>query len=139
MKVPIIDASFALKWFFPEENSEIARSFLSEKNRFVVPDLFWIETSNIISKKVRKRELSINEAERIIQILESMTFVTVAFDKIKEEAFFISTRFSITLYDACYLAVAVNYEGNLFTADVRMSNGIKKTAYKEFVTSINDL
>lgn len=40
MKVPIIDASFALKWFFPEENSEIARSFLSEKNRFVVPDLF---------------------------------------------------------------------------------------------------
>ena len=139
MKFPIIDASFALKWFFPEENSEIARSFLSEKNRFVVPDLFWIETSNIISKKVRKRELSINEAERIIQILESMNFVTVALDKIKEEAFFISTRFSITLYDACYLAVAVNYEGNLFTADIRMSNGIKKTAYKEFVTSINDL
>ncbi|HCT53179.1 MAG TPA: hypothetical protein DF712_12040 [Balneola sp.] len=68
-----------------------------------------------------------------------MNFVTVAFDKIKEEAFFISTRFSITLYDACYLAVAVNYEGNLFTADIRMSNGIKKTAYKEFVTSINDL
>ncbi|MEQ9090918.1 MAG: type II toxin-antitoxin system VapC family toxin [Balneola sp.] len=139
MKLPVIDASVALKWFFPEENSAIARSFLSERNQFVVPDLFWIETSNIISKKVRKSELSIKEAERIIQILENMNFVTISFDQIKAEAFFISTRFSITLYDACYLAVAVNYEGNLFTADIRMSNEIKKTAYKEFVTSINDL
>ncbi len=139
MKLPVIDASIALKWFFPEENSAIARSFLSERNQFVVPDLFWIETSNIISKKVRKSELSIKEAERIIQILENMNFVTISFDQIKAEAFFISTRFSITLYDACYLAVAVNYEGNLFTADIRMSNEIKKTAYKEFVTSINDL
>lgn len=139
MKLPVIDASVALKWFFPEENSAIARSFLSERNQFVVPDLFWIETSNIISKKVRKSELSIKEAERIIQILESMNFLTISFDQIKAEAFFISTRFSITLYDACYLAVAVNYKGNLFTADIRMSNEIKKTAYKEFVTSINDL
>ncbi|MEX0608437.1 MAG: type II toxin-antitoxin system VapC family toxin [Balneolaceae bacterium] len=135
----MIDACFAIKWFLPEQDSEKARSFLKELDHFVVPDLFLIEVDNILSKKVRQRELEIPEAEEIFRIIRNLPFITISYERLSKEIFFISTRFPVTQYDACYLALAVEYDGRFYTADKRLQNGVQNTAYSEFVIGLNEL
>lgn len=139
MRVCVIDACFAIKWFLPEQDSEKARSFLKELDHFVVPDLFLIEVDNILSKKVRQRELEIPEAEEIFRIIRNLPFITISYERLSKEIFFISTRFPVTQYDACYLALAVEYDGRFYTADKRLQNGVQNTAYSEFVIGLNEL
>lgn len=139
MKIPIIDACFAIKWFLPEEGSEKAREFLSNIDNFVVPELFLIEFDNILSKKVRKKELDISGAEEIFRVLRKLPFITISYENLSQEVFFISTRFSVTQYDACYLALAVEYKGKFYTADKRLLRGIANTAYSEYVIDLDKL
>lgn len=139
MKIPVIDACFAIKWFVPEEGSEKARKFLSKLDHFVVPDLFLIEFDNILSKKVRKRELEISGAEEIYSLVRNFHFVSVPYEKFSEEILFISTRFAVTQYDACYIALATEYNGLFYTADQRLLRGVEHTAYAEFVIGLDEL
>ncbi|WP_428235271.1 type II toxin-antitoxin system VapC family toxin [Gracilimonas sp.] len=139
MNVPVIDACLAIKWFLPEEGSEKARQFFYELENFVVPDLFLIEIDNILSKKVRKRELDIPGSEEIFSIIRNLPFITIPYEKLRREIFFISTRFPVTQYDACYLALAVEYHGRFYTADNRLLRGVKNTPYSEFVIGLNEL
>ncbi|SMO78509.1 type II toxin-antitoxin system VapC family toxin [Gracilimonas mengyeensis] len=139
MKIPVIDACFAVKWFLPEDGSENARRFFSGLDNFVVPDLFLIEIDNILSKKVRRKELDISGAEKIFSIIRNLPFITVPYEKLSKEVFFISTRFPVTQYDACYLALAVEYDGRFYTADKRFLRGVENTAYSEFVIGLDEL
>lgn len=139
MKVPVIDACFAIKWFLPEDGSENARRFFSELDNFVVPDLFLIEIDNILSKKVRQQELDIPGAEEIFSIIRNLPFISIPYDKLSKEVFFISTRFPVTQYDACYLALAVEYDGKFYTADKRFLRGVENTAYSEFVIGLDEV
>jgi predicted nucleic acid-binding protein len=139
MKVPIIDACLAIKWFLPEDGSEQARRFLNELENFVVPDLFLIEIDNILSKKVRRRDLDIAGAEEIFSVIRNLPFITIPYEKLSEEVFFISTRFPFTQYDASYLALAVEYQGVFYTADKRFLRGIANTAYSEYVIGLDEL
>ncbi|MEX0722114.1 MAG: type II toxin-antitoxin system VapC family toxin [Balneolaceae bacterium] len=139
MKVCVIDACFAIKWFLPEIDSEKARAFLEELDHFLVPDLFLIEVDNILSKKVRRRELDIPEAEEIFRMIRNLPFITISYERLSKEVFFISTRFPVTQYDACYLALTVEYGGEFYTADKRLVNGVRNTAYSEYVVAIDEL
>lgn len=139
MNIPVIDASFAIKWFLPEDGSENARRFFNGLDNFVVPDLFLIEIDNILSKKVRRKELDIPGAEEIFSIIRNLPFISVPYEKLSKEVFFISTRFPVTQYDACYLALAVEYDGRFYTADKRFLRGVENTAYSEFVIGLDEL
>lgn len=139
MKIPVIDACFAIKWFLPEEGSEKARAFLADLDNFVVPGLFLIEFDNILSKKVRKRELDISGAEKIFSLIRNFHFVSVPYEKFSKEILFISTRFPITQYDACYVALAVEYAGVFYTGDQRLLRGVENTAYSEYVIGLDEL
>jgi predicted nucleic acid-binding protein len=139
MKVCVIDACFAIKWFLPEAGSEKARLFLERLDHFVVPDLFLIEIDNILSKKVRKRELDKAGAEEIFRVLRGLPFITIPYERLCKEAFFISTRIPVTQYDACYLALTVEYDAIFYTAGKRLLRGVKNTAYAEFVAGLDAL
>lgn len=139
MKEYIIDACIAVKWYLPEIYSERAREVLNKLDHFVVPDLFLIEMDNILTKKIRKKELSLDEAENIFKDLNRLPFISISYKRFREDAFFISSRYSVTQYDACYLALAVNVDGLFYTADQRFLNSIKNTAYSDYVIGINDL
>lgn len=136
MKVRVIDASVAIKWFLPEKGAEQAGTLLKEIDQFMVPDLFFIEFDSILSKKVRKRELEITEAEEIYTVLRRLPFITTPYERHSKEIFFLSTRFPITQYDACYLTLAIEYNGIFYTADKRLLSGISNTAYSDYIVGI---
>tara|TARA_R110001599_G_scaffold8255_1_gene39999 strand:+ start:25329 stop:25742 length:414 start_codon:yes stop_codon:yes gene_type:complete len=133
MKNCIIDASIAAKWIFYEKDSDQAEIFLKKIDRMLVPYLFLIEMSSIISKKVRKRELSISEALEKRKELEDLNFQVFSEKAILKLAFDISVSLPITIYDANYLALAIKKEGKLYTSDKRLVNGLSTTVFKDYV------
>ncbi|MEQ9280499.1 MAG: type II toxin-antitoxin system VapC family toxin [Balneola sp.] len=133
MKNCIIDSSIAAKWIFYEKDSDQAEIFLKKIDRMLVPYLFLIEMSSIISKKVRKRELSISEALEKRKELEDLNFQVFSEKAILKLAFDISVSLPITIYDANYLALAIKKEGKLYTSDNRLVNGLSTTVFKDYV------
>jgi predicted nucleic acid-binding protein len=139
MSFYVVDASFAMKWFLPEEGSDKALSILEDMERFFIPDLFLIESDSIVTKKVRRRELDLSEAPVLQQQIRKLPYIIVPYRDISKFALELSSTMYISHYDACYLAVAIEAEGILYTADIRMYNGLKTTPFNKYVVSINSL
>ena len=64
----VIDASVAVKWVVPEPDSDRAEALLD--HALGAPDLLFAECANVLWKKVRRGELSKDEADIGAQTLE---------------------------------------------------------------------
>ena len=69
----VIDANLVIKWYVEEPDSRTARELLWETEEFAVPDLLFLETGSILSKKVRNHELTSEEARRISELIVTNT------------------------------------------------------------------
>lgn len=136
MKKFVIDTSVAVKWFIREKDSEKALEVLHQLNYFYAPEIFLVEIDSALSKKVRRRDISIKNAFRKRKTFRNLPFKIIAYKDIAEFAFRLATEFSITLYDAAYLATAIDYEAKLYTADLRLSNGLSTTPFANYVEYI---
>lgn len=139
MSIDIIDASFAIKWLIPEEGTDKALAVLDNLKRFLVPDLFLIESDSIVTKKVRRRELDVSDAAKLQHKIRQFPYVIIPYGDISKFSLELSCTMAISHYDACYLAVAIEYEAVLYTADVRMANGLKNTPFNKYIRCITDL
>lgn len=137
MKNSVIDASVAIKWFIWEEGTEEAQQLLDKLSFFWVPGLFLIEVDAILTKKVRKGELEIADAFQKRRMFRQLPYKLIPFGEIAEFAFRLSTEFPITLYDATYLAAAVDHEGIFYTADKRLVNGMSDTPFDEYMMKLD--
>ncbi|MDQ2800574.1 MAG: type II toxin-antitoxin system VapC family toxin, partial [Armatimonadota bacterium] len=68
----MVDASVAVKWFLPEVHDEAARRLLKNDHfvanqRLQIPDFFFAEVSNILWKKIRRQELSLEQGQTLLQ------------------------------------------------------------------------
>lgn len=133
----VIDASIAIKCFFWEDGSEESLKLLDYLTSFYVPDLFLMEIDSVITKKVRRGELQADEAFGKKKQLRKLPFKLIPYEEIEDFAFELATTFPVTLYDACYLATAIDYEAVLYTADIRLYNGLSSTPFGKSVEKIN--
>lgn len=136
MNIPVIDACIAIKWFLPEKNYLKAGNILSGNNRFYAPDLFQIEMDSIITKKVRQRLIEKDDAHRIYEEIRNIPIQIIPYSLIGKLAFDLSVALPITQYDACYLAVAVEYGEEVISADMRFVRGMRGTPFEGYVTSL---
>lgn len=136
MKDVVIDASVAFKWFVWEDGSEEALQLLDEISAFHAPNIFLMELDAILSRKVRKREMKIADAIEKWNQIRDLPYLLIPYPDIEEFTFRLSTEFSITLYDATYLATAVDKESTLYTSDRRLSNGLSTTPFSKYVNYI---
>ena len=131
MKTYVIDASVAAKWILPaggeslsQEALELLKRYAAGEVRFVVPDLFWAEVGNVLWKAVRQGRLRVASAETGLRAMRERNFPTVSSHVLLVEAFAIATAFDRAVYDALYVALAVNSKSQLVTADERLANGL---------------
>jgi predicted nucleic acid-binding protein len=125
----VIDASVAAKWVLPasgetltREALELLKRYAAGELRFVVPDLFWAEFANVLWKAVRQGRIRVASAESALHVMRGRNFPTVSSHTLLVEAFAIATAFDRTMYDALYVALAVNSKSQLVTADERLAN-----------------
>ncbi|HYW93978.1 MAG TPA: type II toxin-antitoxin system VapC family toxin [Bacteroidales bacterium] len=132
----VIDASFAVKWLLWEDGTDKALEVLDRLLWFYAPDLFLMEIDAVLTKKVRKRELDAAEALIKYEQARTLPFKLISYSKIDRFAIQLATEFSITLYDATYLATAIDYDAVLYTADRKLVSGLSSTPFAKYAKYI---
>ena len=121
----VVDTSVVIKWAVKEPGTDEASQLVDRS--LIAPDLLQAEVANVLTKKVRGRELSAEQARLAfrqilsrISLLPSAPFGNAAFD--------LSLSLGHSVYDCYFLAVAEAHGPFMVTADtifaakVRASN-----------------
>jgi len=125
----VIDASVAVKWFLPEPHAEAARRVLSGRREFLAPDLIWAEVGNVLWKKSARAEISSEVACAILRDFRRFPLQTYTAGTLLDPAWDLAVRFRISVYDSLYLALAVNRDCKLLTADRQFYDTLKRTPF----------
>jgi predicted nucleic acid-binding protein len=127
----VLDASVAAKWFLPSDGEDlksealtILEGYSAGRLRLVVPDLFWPEIGNILWKASRTGRMLKSSATQAIKVLREQSIPTYPSFPLLQDAFTISANFDRTVYDSIYIALAVELNITLLTADERLANAL---------------
>ena len=135
----VVDASVAAKWFFAEEHSSEARRLLSKSHELLAPDLIWSELGNIAWKKVRRSEITPDEAMGVLgDALQTPLVVTDARFLICS-ALDLALASGRTTYDCMYLALAIGAKCRMATADDRLFNALASTPLAKHLRHVSSL
>lgn len=121
----MVDASVTIKLFIDDELSERAYGLFelltsSHDVEFHVPDLFFIECTNVMLKYVRWGGLDLKTAQRNLADLAALRLKVSATMDLMALSLELAQRLNISAYDACYAALA-DYQGlPLITADEKL-------------------
>ena len=117
----VVDASVVIKWFIDEVHAEAARRLQAEPYDLLAPDWLWPESGNILWKKVRRGELTTAEARPIWGGLERQPITIFPSSLVIEPALEVAFDTDRTVYDGCYLALAMLVDCQLVTADQKVN------------------
>ncbi len=121
MSVVVVDASVVIKWYLPEDHGEAALRLLDSPDEFIAPDHLFAETTNAVWKAVRRRALSAEEGFGIVERLDDEVEITlVSCRDLAADAYEIAIAYGRSVYDAMYVALAVDRNTRLITADDRL-------------------
>ncbi len=135
----VVDASVTIKWFIEEVHAEAARCLLADPYELIAPDLWWPECGNILWKKVQRTELTAEEARLVRAGLEEQALRIYPSALLIESALEIALDTGRSVYDSCYLALALLTDCRLVTADRRLFNALQRTHYAGHLTWVAEL
>ena len=116
----VVDASIAVKWYLPEQHSDCAARLCRSDAGLEAPDLLYSEIGNALWKRVRRRELTRDQAEEIITALSLMPIEIYPSRLLAAAALQIACATNLTVYDSLYIATAMLTGSRLVTADRRV-------------------
>jgi predicted nucleic acid-binding protein len=135
----VVDASIVIKWFVDEVHAEAARRLQEDQYELSAPDLLWSECGNILWKKVRRRELTPDEARLIWGGLEQQPISAFPSRLVLDLALEVAFDTNCTVYDSCYLALAMLTGCRLVTADQKLFNALQDGSYATYICWVANL
>ena len=128
----VIDASVSAKWYFAEPGHEAADLVLAARiageHELLAPDLIVPEFVNVLWKRVRRQECSRAAAEEILALWEVDRPSLVASSDLATQAFQLATALDQSVYDCLYLALALEIEAPLVTADRQLARAARSVS-----------
>jgi predicted nucleic acid-binding protein len=131
VSVFVVDASVAAKLFLKGEQEALTgeaihlfRRHANAEVQLIVPDLFWAELGNVFCKAIRQRRFTKEEAEGSLRDLRSKTLHTISSEGLLDLALTLALTFGRSLYDSLYVALALEANSQLITADERLVNAL---------------
>ncbi|MBW1961580.1 MAG: type II toxin-antitoxin system VapC family toxin [Deltaproteobacteria bacterium] len=132
-----IDTSVLVAYYCPEPMSETVERFLKGIEGPTISSLTEVELVSAIARKIREKELSVGDGNRIInQYLlhrkDAILLLIAITDAHFQAAFKMLSRFSPPLktLDALHLSVAMVNDLVIVTADRRLKNAAKHLGIK---------
>lgn len=135
MKI-VVDASVAAKWFLPEPDAAIARTFLDPGHDLRAPELLLVECVNVLWVKQRRGIITALETDLAIDALERGTITFVPVHLLVRRAFEIAREIGHPIYDCSYIALAEREGCVVVTADRRLLARTRGTAYEHRVKDL---
>jgi predicted nucleic acid-binding protein len=135
MRACVVDASVGIKLFVQEDLSDQADRLFSQLAedpgaRFYVPDLFFVECTNILWKYARNYAYPAESARRDVEDLGALALVSVSTADLIVSALDLALDFGVTAYDGCYAALAQLLDLPLVTADIPLSRKLEGSEVK---------
>jgi predicted nucleic acid-binding protein len=112
----VVDASIAIKWVVEEHGTAQALA-LRKTAKLTAPDLLVAECANILWKKVRRGELTAEEANLAAKLLERADIELLPMRGLLHAATRIAIAVAHPAYDCVYLALALATQARYVTAD----------------------
>jgi predicted nucleic acid-binding protein len=130
----VVDASVGIKLFLAEDLSDethalFERLTMDPPARFYVPDLFYIECTNILWKCVRRLGLSQADARLFVEQMAQLALLASPTEALIVDALDIAMTHDITAYDSAYVALAQQLALPLITADSRLVGALEGTVH----------
>jgi predicted nucleic acid-binding protein len=126
----IVDASIAVKWLADEPKSAEARALAAESEALIAPELIISEVGNALWKKYRKRLVTRAQAIAGVQWLSLVVAQLQPNGSLAVRAVELALDLNHPIYDCFYLALALDENATLVTADARMAAAAKKARVK---------
>lgn len=128
----VVDASVGIKLFLLEQLSDRADALFcgltaTPPARFYVPDLFFVECTNILWKYVRCFGYPEESASQDVADLVRLPLHFVSTADLSEAALALAVAHEITAYDAAYVALAGQLSLPLVTADEALVRRLRGT------------
>jgi len=114
----VVDASVAIKWVVAETGTAEALALIG--NRLLAPALLQAEAANILWKKVKRGEMSANEAGIAARLLASFGVEFRSPDRGLTRALELAMALNHPAYDCVYLALAEERGVPMVTADEKL-------------------
>jgi predicted nucleic acid-binding protein len=129
----VVDASVGIKKFIIEPlTPKVDQLFahLDDPNvRLYIPDLFYVECTNILWKYIRSGLYDSAEAQANLADLKLLRFTPTPTADLIREALSLSIAHGISAYDACYVALSQRNNVPLLTQDQRLANTLKNADF----------
>jgi predicted nucleic acid-binding protein len=127
----VLDASVAVKWSIPSANEtltaqsvQLLQRYVNGEINFIVPDIFWAEVGNVLWKGVRQRRWPQVLADAAAEEIKDRNFLSVSSLALLPEALRIAFLHDRRVYDCLYVALAVQFNVEMITADERLANAL---------------
>ena len=127
----VVDASVIAKWYMPEIHSLEAEFLIANHFELHSPELAIPEFGNILWKKCRLGELSIQESLTIVEtfLCEGVTFHPQS--ELIHMSVSLANATGQSVHDCIYLTLAMSLDCQLITADRKFFIGLRSTPYKK--------
>ena len=134
----VVDASVVIKWVVQEEGSDAAIRLI-ERPTLSAPDLLIPECANILWKKVRRGELTRDEAVLAAELLMRADIELVPTRALMPTALRLAVDLDHAAYDCMYLALAVDQGQAFVTADGKFARLVAGARQTDLVGKVVEL
>jgi predicted nucleic acid-binding protein len=120
----VLDCSVAAKWVLPEPDRAPAlglfEQYASGEVLLIAPDLLLAEFASLVAKRNRRKQISAEQADEAFSLMakcaprlfETLPRLSRALD--------LSLQRRLSLWDCVYLALALEHDCPVLTADLRL-------------------
>jgi predicted nucleic acid-binding protein len=130
----VLDVSVCIKQFIPDPLSPKVDHLLTHiaypENQFFVPDLFYIESANVLWKYVRAGLYPATKVSADLATLKNLQLQVVSTVNLMDDAVNIALNYNISAYDACYVALSQQNNATLLTLDKKLVKALATSSYK---------
>ena len=113
----------------PEEESAHAGRLLKSGVTCVAPDLIRTEVANALWKKVRRWNIPAGEAPAILELFDKVPIDILPSRPLLLSALNLAIRLGRTVYDCLYLALAIERNCALVTADAKFAASLSASPF----------
>lgn len=114
----VLDASAALAWLLPSQATPPAHRLLEQADEweFIAPDVFVWEVANVLVVKARGHSIVVGEAFAQLDGMEIALDQPLTVGEVRQLTE-VATTAGLTLFDAAYLALAIERSAVLASRD----------------------
>lgn len=125
----VVDASVAVKWYFPElgwqQAAALLEGRLDEGRELLAPDLIAVELTSVLRKKIKLSQCQPERAFEILALWRVDQPELVSSVELTPRALELSLLLDHSVYDCLYIAAAIESDARLVTADARMASAAR--------------